>query len=77
MELQDRIRQLDQQHTFSEILFGLEHNGCYSIHAAMYLHRHLDFGCPDVRVYMFNPSLIKQFKKAHFLDAPKNDRVDA
>jgi transposase len=43
----------------------------------MYLHRHLDFGCPDVKVYMFNPSLIKQFKKAHFLDAPKNDRVDA
>lgn len=77
MELQDRIRQLEQKHTFSEILFGLEHTGCYSTHAAMYLHRHLDFGCPDVRVYMFNPSLIKQFKKAHFLDAPKNDRVDA
>jgi len=77
MELQDRIRQLEQKHNFSEILFGLEHTGCYSTHAAMYLHRHLDFGCPDVRVYMFNPSLIKQFKKAHFLDAPKNDRVDA
>jgi transposase len=77
MELQDRIRQLEQKHSFSEILFGLEHTGCYSTHAAMYLHRHLDFGCPDARVYMFNPSLIKQFKKAHFLDAPKNDRVDA
>ncbi|WP_212963342.1 IS110 family transposase, partial [Cohnella xylanilytica] len=24
-----------------------------------------------------NPSLIKVFKKSHFLDAPKNDRVDA
>lgn len=77
MELQDRIRQLGQKHSFSEILFALEHTGCYSTHAAMYLYRHLDFGCPDVRVYMFNPSLIKQFKKAHFLDAPKNDRVDA
>jgi len=43
----------------------------------MYLQRHLDFGCPDVKVYMFNPSLIKAFKKSHFLDAPKNDRFDA
>lgn len=77
MELKDRMVQLTQKHSISEILFGLEHTGCYSMHAAMYLQRHLDFGCPIVRVYMFNPSLIKQFKKAHFLDAPKNDRVDA
>lgn len=77
MELKTRIDQLTQKHGISEVLFGLEHTGCYSMHAAMYLQRHLDFGCPNVRVYMFNPSLIKQFKKAHFLDAPKNDRVDA
>ena len=77
MELKDRICRLQQKYSFSEILFGLEHTGCYSTHAAMYLQRHLDFGCPDVRVYLFNPSMIKQFKKAHFLDAPKNDRVDA
>jgi len=77
MELKERICQLRQKYNFSEILFGLEHTGCYSTHAAMYLHHHLDFGCPNVSVYMFNPSLIKQFKKAHFLDAPKNDRVDA
>lgn len=77
MELQDRTCNLVQKHGFSAILFGLEHTGCYSTHAAMYLRNHLDFGCPDVRVYLFNPSLIKQFKKAHFLDAPKNDRADA
>lgn len=62
---------------FDQILFGLEHTGCCSTHVAMYLEHHLDFKCPDVRVYMFNPSLIKEFKKAHYLDAPKNDRVDA
>lgn len=77
MELQNRIHQLEQKHNFSKILFGLEHTGCYSTHAAVYLHQHLNFGCQDAKVYMFNPSLIKQFKKAHFLDAPKNDRVDA
>jgi transposase len=77
LELRERINQLVQKHDFSSILFGLEHTGCYSTHAAMYLHQHLDFGCPDVNVYMFNPSLIKEFKKTHFLDAPKNDRVDA
>ena len=77
MELKDRICRLQQKNNFSEILFGLEHTGCYSTHAAMYLQRHLDFGCPDVWVYLFNPSMIKQFKKAHFLDAPKNDRADA
>jgi hypothetical protein len=26
---------------------------------------------------LFNPGSIKEFKKAHFLDAPKNDRIDA
>ena len=77
MELRERISQLVDRHDFDEIRFGLEHTGCYSTHAAMYLQRHLDFGCPDVKVYMFNPSLIKAFKKSHFLDAPKNDRFDA
>ncbi len=76
-DLQQRIRRLLQSHNLDQIRFGLEHTGCYSTHAAMYLQRHLDFGCPDVKVYMFNPSLIKEFKKAHYLDAPKNDRVDA
>jgi len=77
MELKDRISKLIRKHGFEETLFGLEHTGCYSTHAAMYLQRHLDFGCPSTRVYMFNPSLIKEFKKSHYLDAPKNDRVDA
>jgi transposase len=77
LELKQRINQLVQKHSFNQIRFGLEHTGCYSAHAAMYLQRHLDFGCEDVKVYMFNPSLIKEFKKARFLDAPKNDRVDA
>lgn len=76
-ELQKQISRLVQKHGFNSICFGLEHTGCYSTHAAMYLQRHLNFGCPEVKVYMFNPSLIKEFKKAHFLDAPKNDRVDA
>jgi len=77
MELKERISRLVNKHNFDGIRFGLEHTGCYSTHAAMYLQRHLNFNCPDVKVYMFNPSLIKEFKKARFLDAPKNDRVDA
>lgn len=77
MEFQDRISKLVRKHGFEQILFGLEHTGCYSTHVAMYLQRHLNFDCTDIRVYVFNPSLIKEFKKAHFLDAPKNDRVDA
>lgn len=77
MEFQDRITSLINKHGFEQVLFGLEHTGCYSTHAAMYLQRHLDFHCKDVKVYMFNPSLIKEFKKSHYLDAPKNDRIDA
>jgi len=77
LELRDRVTQLVQKHDFDSLLFGLEHTGCYSSHAAMYLQQHLDFNCSDVKVYKFNPSIINQFKKAHFLDAPKNDRVDA
>jgi len=76
LEFQDRITKLAQQLQSEEILFGLEHTGCYSTHAAMYLQRHLDFGVPR-KVYVFNPSLIREFKKSHYLSAPKNDRVDA
>lgn len=77
MEFRKRITSLIHKHGFDQILFGLEHTGCYSTHAAMYLERHLDFECSDVKVYVFNPSLIKEFKKSHYLDAPKNDRIDA
>ena len=77
LEFQDRIAKLARQHRSEEILFGLEHTGCYSTHAAMYLQRHLDFGVPRSQVYVFNPSLIREFKKSHYLSAPKNDRVDA
>lgn len=77
LDLKDRISNLVAKHGFGEVCFGLEHTGCYSSHAAMYLQKHLDFGCSDVNVYLFNPSLIKEFKKSHFLDAPKNDRADA
>ncbi len=41
IELRDRISQLAQKNGISEILFGLEHTGCYSMHAAMHLQRHL------------------------------------
>ncbi|RKL63367.1 IS110 family transposase [Thermoanaerobacteraceae bacterium SP2] len=77
MEFRERIVSLVHKHGFDQILFGLEHTGCYSTHAAMYLERHLDFECGDVNVYVFNPSLIKEFKKSNYLDAPKNDRIDA
>ncbi len=77
MEFQERITSLVHKHGFEQVLFGLEHTGCYSTHAAMYLQRNLDFACKDVKVYLFNPSLVKEFKKAHYLDAPKNDRIDA
>lgn len=76
-EFQDRIAKLVKKHGYEQILFGLEHTGNFSTHVAMYLHRHLDFGAPDKNVYAFNPSLIKQFKKSNYLDAPKNDRADA
>jgi len=76
-ELQDRITKLVKKHGCEQLLFGLEHTGHYSTHAAMYLCRHLDFGVPEKNVYVFNPSLIKEFKKSNYLDAPKNDRADA
>ncbi|MEN1970654.1 transposase, partial [Lentibacillus sp. N15] len=76
-ELQDRITTLVKKHGYEQLLFGLEHTGNYSTHTAMYLSRHLDFGVPEKNVYVFNPSLIKQFKQSNFLDAPKNDRADA
>jgi transposase len=76
-DFRERIVSLVRKHKVDQIRFGLEHTGCYSTHVAMYLVRHLDFDGLNTDVYVFNPSLIKQFKKSHYLDAPKNDRVDA
>jgi len=77
LTFQDRIVSLVHKHGFEQILFGLEHTGCYSSHIAMYIHHHFSFSCPDYTVYVFNPSLINNFKKTHYLYAPQNDRVDA
>jgi Transposase and inactivated derivatives len=77
LALQERILALMQKHHLSHIRFGLEATGCYSSHLARYLESVLSFAPYEHSVYVFNPSLIKAFKKSHFLDAPKNDRVDA
>jgi transposase len=77
LALQERIVALMQKHGLTEIRFGLEATGCYSSHLARYLESVLNFAPYEHSVYVFNPSLIKVFKKTHFLDAPKNDRVDA
>ncbi|WP_240419707.1 IS110 family transposase [Paenibacillus periandrae] len=74
--LQERIVTLMQKHNLARIRFGLEATGPFSSHLARYLHNVLSFVPYEHHVYMFNPSLIKAFKKMHFLDAPKNDRVD-
>lgn len=76
LELQKRVNSLVKKHGFEHILFGLEHTGCYSSPVAMYLHQ-LPFDCPDSKVYAFNPSIIKNYQKSHYLDAPRNDRVAA
>ena len=77
LDFQNRITALIHKHGFDQLLFGLEHTGCYSSHVGMHLQHHLSFDCPDSKVYLFNPSIIKEYKKATLLDAPKNDRVDA
>ncbi len=76
-QFRDRIQSIMGKHGLTHIRFGLEHTGCYSSHLARYLQSVLVFTPYEHEVYVFNPSLIKQFKKAHFLDAPKNDRIDA
>jgi transposase len=77
LTLQERILSLMQKHGLTHIRFGLEATGPYSSHLARYLESVLSFAPFAHSVYVFNPSLIKAFKKMHFLDAPKNDRVDA
>jgi transposase len=77
LALQERILALMQKHGLTHIRFGLEATGCYSSHLARYLESVLSFAPYEHSVYVFNPSLIKVFKKTHYLDAPKNDRVDA
>ncbi|WP_248925944.1 IS110 family transposase [Paenibacillus hamazuiensis] len=77
MIFQERIKALMSKHGLTHIRFGLEATGPFSSHLARYLQSVLTFEPYEHAVYVFNPSLIKEFKKAHFLYAPKNDRVDA
>ncbi|BCJ86597.1 hypothetical protein [Effusibacillus dendaii] len=65
LEFQDRITKLVQKHHAQEVLFGLEHTGGFSTHAAMYIQRHFDFGVRRKNVYLFNPSLIVDFLVKH------------
>jgi transposase len=73
----ERILLLMHKHGLESVRFGLEATGPYSSHLARYLESVLSFAPYEQAVYVFNPSLIKVFKKTHFLDSPKNDRVDA
>ena len=65
LALQERILALMQKHGLTHIRFGLEATGCYSSHLARYLESVLDFAPYEHSVYVFNPSLIKAFKKTH------------
>jgi len=72
LDLQQRITQLVQKHNFDQVRFGLEHTGCYSTHAAMYLQRHLDFGYPDVKVYTcLTPASLRSLKNLTSWMLPK------
>lgn len=64
------------KHHFDSVAFGLEATAFYAWHLALYLN-----GVPELkpfhpRVYMFNPKVIKNFKKT-FNDVPKTDWKDA
>lgn len=76
-QLRDRIQSIIDKQALTHVRFGLEATGCYTLHLARYLQSVLDFTPNEREVYLFNPCLINQFKKAHYLDAPKNDRIDA
>lgn len=66
-----------QKHSLTHIRFGLEATGCYSSHLARYLESVLDFAPYEHSVYVFNPSLIKAFKKTHFLDVTWSESLAA
>jgi len=60
----------------TQIRFGIEATAFYGWYLALYLERAPELASFDSHVYLFNPRVIRAFKKS-FTDLPKTDWIDA
>lgn len=64
------------RHGFATVAFGLEATSFYAWHLALYLSEAPELASFGPQVYIFNPKMLKAFKKS-FKNLPKNDWIDA
>jgi len=64
------------RHGFQTVAFGLEATSFYAWHLALYLTGATELAPFGPQVYIFNPKVLKAFKKS-LKNLPKNDWVDA
>ncbi len=67
---------LATKHQLDRVRFGLEATSFYGWHLALYLSQATELVPFDPKVYLFNPRVVRGFKKA-YPDLPKTDWADA
>jgi len=67
---------LAREHHLEKVRFGLEATSFYAWHLALYPSQAAELAPFDPKVYLFNPRVVRGFKKA-YPDLPKTDWADA
>lgn len=76
VDLVDKTVHWATEHHLDRVRFGLEATSFYAWHLALYLSQAQELAPFDPKVYLFNPRVVRGFKKA-YPDLPKTDWADA
>ncbi len=74
-EIKEKVLELNQEWSFSQIVIGMESTSMYSFHPAMFFNEDEDLSQLPTVVTIENPFRIKQFSR--MFDEDKTDRNDA
>jgi transposase len=75
-QIESKLLKLLDQHNLTKIIVVLESTGVYSAHLATYLSASKVLSVFDIRVYIINPKISKNYRKS-FADMDKTDPRDA
>jgi transposase len=75
-QIESKLLKLLDQHHLTKIIVVLESTGVYSAHLATYLSASKVLSVFDIRVYIINPKISKNYRKS-FADMDKTDPRDA
>jgi len=75
-QIESKLLKLLEQHGLTKVIVVLESTGVYSAHVATYLSASKALSVFDIRVYIINPKISRNYRKS-FADMDKTDPRDA